>query len=223
MSLILRTNLRHKCQIYLQETKHLGCSYLRMNHNRNFKRVIHNDQTISEEQPIEIYRGNLNNRVRNVKIFSLGSSVCALAIQPYIINKAIIVDSIAGIAGSIFLGFTSICTTLLFHLITRNYVTVIYYDPKRDKYVATTYTIFLRENKIEFTPDDVVVPNITGIFTTCLIKGKSVLFNDQFFNDADHYYRIMGFDKPIDYKLSNTNLNNTTMEENLSEKTDNKR
>ncbi|XP_015171066.1 PREDICTED: transmembrane protein 70 homolog, mitochondrial [Polistes dominula] len=223
MSLILRVNLRHKCQIFLQENKYLGCNYLHMNHDRNFKRAVHNDQKITEEQPTEIYRGNLNSRVRNVKLFSLGSSVCALAVQPYIISKAMALDSVPGIAGSIFLGFTSVFTTILFHLVTKNYVTVIYYDSKRDKYLATTYTIFLRENKIEFTPDDVVVPDITGIFTTCLIKGRPVLFNDQFFNDSHHYYRIMGFDKPIDYKLSNTSVNNSTMEENLSEKIENKR
>lgn len=77
--------------------------------------------------------------------------------------------------------------------------------------------------QIEFTPADVVVPEISGIFTTCLIKGKPLLFDENHFNDFNHYQKIMGFDKPIDYKLSNPNLNDVTTEENFSEKTENKK
>ncbi|KAI4500965.1 hypothetical protein M0802_003768 [Mischocyttarus mexicanus] len=223
MSLLLRANFRHKCQTLLQDGKSLGCSYLLMNHNRNFKRAVHSDQKISERQPMVIYRGTLKNKLLILKILSLTTSATALALQPHLLMKAIAVDSVTGIAGSICFGVASVFTTLFFHVVTRNYATIMHYDSKRDKYIATTYTIFLRENKMEFTPNDVVVPEITGIFTTCLIKGKPMLFDYHFFDDPHHYNKIMGLDKPIDYKLSNTNLNNITTEENLSEKTENKR
>ncbi|XP_047353637.1 transmembrane protein 70 homolog, mitochondrial [Vespa velutina] len=224
MSLILRANLRQKCEIYFKNTKNLSCSYLRMNcYSNDVKRAVHNNQEYSQGKSLEIYDGILKRYIRNLKIFSLSSSAFAIAIQPYFIMQSIAMDSTMGIAGSIILGVLSITMTLLLHILTKRYVTFIYYDSERDKYLATTYSLFLLENKIEFTPDDVVIPEISGIFTTCLIKGKPLLFDENNFNDFNHYQKIMGFDKPIDYKLGNPNLNNVTTEENFSDKTENKR
>lgn len=59
--------------------------------------------------------------------------------------------------------------------------------------------------QLEFTPDDVVVPDVTGMFTNCIIKGKPLFLEQNFFHDSSHYIRIMGYDKPMDFKLNNNN------------------
>ncbi|KAK2587075.1 hypothetical protein KPH14_011021 [Odynerus spinipes] len=236
MSSILRSSLLQKSKNFLQETKILGRSYvLCANHNSNYiKRAVPilqrltvnnytKDHKYSEEKNIEIYYGTLQNQIRNLKIFSLGTSACGLAMQPFLILKATAVDSTAGVVGAIIIAVFSVASPLLLHLITKKYVTHVHYDPKEEKYIATTYSLLLRKNKIEFTPADVKIPNVTGIFTTCFIKGKPLFFDERLFNDNSHYVKIMGFDKPMDYKLSDTNYNDITTEKTLSEKIDNKR
>ncbi|KAL2742267.1 hypothetical protein V1477_009896 [Vespula maculifrons] len=220
MSLILRANLRQKCHIYFGDTKNLRYSYPCVNYNKNYvKRAVHNDHKYSQEKVSEIYHGILKSKVRNLKIFSLGTTACTIAIQPFFITNCSTLDSIIGIVGSIVFTMFSIFITLLLHIITRRYVTYIYYDSEKDKYLATTYSLFLRENKIEFTPADVALPKINAMITTCFIKGKPLLFDENYFNDYSHYQKIMGFDKPIDYKLSNPNLDNVTIKKDFSEKT----
>lgn len=62
-----------------------------------------------------------------------------------------------------------------------------------------------------FTPDDVVVPDVTGMFTNCIIKGMPLFFEQKFFHDSNHYIRIMGYDKPVDFKINNKNSLNQTV------------
>lgn len=59
--------------------------------------------------------------------------------------------------------------------------------------------------QLTFTPDDVVVPDVTGMFANCIIKGTPLFLEQEFFHDPIHYIRIMGYDKPIDFKLSDKN------------------
>lgn len=42
------------------------------------------------------------------------------------------------------------------------------------------------------------------MFTTFTVKGKSLFFDPRLFGNPDHYARIMGYDKPIDFKLYET-------------------
>lgn len=236
MSILLRFSLLQNSKNYFKETKNLGRSYVFcMNYkNNHIKRTIPNLQKLrvnystkdhkhSQEKNTEIYNGTLKNQIRNLKIVSLGTSVCGLAIQPLLILKAAAVDSTAGIVGAIVIGIFSIASPLLLNLVTKRYVTSVYYDAKEEKYIATSYSLFLRPNKIEFTPADVKIPDVTGIFTTCFVKGKPLFFDERLFNDSNHYMKIMGFDKPLDYKLGNTDYGSMTTEQNLSEKTENKR
>lgn len=46
------------------------------------------------------------------------------------------------------------------------------------------------------------------MFTNCIIKNTPLFLEQNFFHDSNHYIRIMGFDKPVDFKLNN-NLNRT--------------
>lgn len=52
------------------------------------------------------------------------------------------------------------------------------------------------------------VPEVPGMFTSFLVKTKDMrrpaaLFVDpKLFDDPTHYVKIMGYDKPIDFKLN---------------------
>jgi transmembrane protein 70, mitochondrial len=48
---------------------------------------------------------------------------------------------------------------------------------------------------------DVTVPDIPGMFTSFLLGKKSFFLDPKLFPDTDHYIKIMGYDKPIDFKL----------------------
>lgn len=233
MALILRSFLLQRTKNYFKETKNWKRSYvLCVNYNNNIKatipiskvdtrRLIVNrytkDHKNSQEENIVIYNGNLKNQIRNLKIFSLGTSFCGLAIQPLIITKASKVGSTTGLIAAIMVAVFSILSPIVLNLVTKRYVTNAYYNPQEQKYVATTYTLFLRVDKIEFTPDDVVVPDITGLFTTCFIKNKPLFFDESLFVDYDHYAKIMGLDKPVDYKLNITDSNDVSIKGDQSE------
>ena len=57
--------------------------------------------------------------------------------------------------------------------------------------------------QVEFTPDDVSIPAVLGMFANCAIFGKTVFLDSKNFTDQRHFVRIMGYDKPMDFKLGN--------------------
>lgn len=54
---------------------------------------------------------------------------------------------------------------------------------------------------------DVKVPEVPGMFTSFMVAKRPFFIEPTLFEDPDHYARIMGLDKPIDFKL---NPNKTT-------------
>lgn len=60
--------------------------------------------------------------------------------------------------------------------------------------------------QLEFTPDDVSLPTMSEMLTTCMIKRQPVFMDATAFTDIGHYKRIMGFDKPMDYSLNAEDL-----------------
>lgn len=52
-----------------------------------------------------------------------------------------------------------------------------------------------------FKASDVHVPDVTGMFTTFKVHDKALFVDVAQFTDPQHYVRMMGFDKPIDFKL----------------------
>jgi len=60
--------------------------------------------------------------------------------------------------------------------------------------------------QLKFKVEDVIAPEIPGPFTTILVKQgdkKIPLFlADTAFIDISHFGRFMGYDKPIDFKLT---------------------
>ncbi|CAH0397975.1 unnamed protein product [Chilo suppressalis] len=77
----------------------------------------------------------------------------------------------------------------------------MHYDPKKGTYKATTINFFLTEKELEFNCDDVSVPDIPGMFTTFHAKGKPLFVEARHFNNPLHYAKLMGYDKPMDFKL----------------------
>lgn len=128
---------------------------------------------------------------------------------------------IAVLCGTV--GFFTFVTPFLLHVITKRYVTELFYDPKTREYTAVIITFFLVKKQIKFRVEDVTVPEIPGMFTSFLVKPKSgrgkpiALFVDpKLFDDPTHYVKIMGFDKPIDFKFEE--LRNTENDENNAKK-----
>ncbi|KPJ08219.1 Transmembrane protein 70-like, mitochondrial [Papilio machaon] len=165
----------------------------------------HYAKKLNEDNKLErIYYGPLTPQIKAVKIFSLSSSAAGLVAQPIILREASTIGSTSLlIAICSVVGFFTFVTPLLLHVITKKYVTEVYYNPETMSYTAVTLNFFLVPKKLEFKAEDVVVPDIPGMFTTMQAKGTSLFIEARHFNDPMHYAKIMGYDKPLDFKLGN--------------------
>ncbi|XP_068632123.1 transmembrane protein 70 homolog, mitochondrial [Battus philenor] len=164
-----------------------------------------NTTSVNNENELErIYYGPLTPQIKAVKVFSLSSSAAGLVAQPIILREASTIGSTSLlIAICSVVGFFTFVTPLLLHFITKKYVTEIHYDPGTSTYKATTINFFLASKQLEFKAEDVVVPDIPGMFTTMQAKGTPLFIEARHFNDPLHYAKIMGYDKPLDFKLGN--------------------
>lgn len=55
--------------------------------------------------------------------------------------------------------------------------------------------------QIKFKPEDVVAPDVPGMFTSVIINKIPLFLDLNQFEDPKHYAKIMGYDKPMDFKL----------------------
>ncbi|XP_076303748.1 transmembrane protein 70 homolog, mitochondrial [Lasioglossum baleicum] len=157
-----------------------------------------------ETDEVHIYSGKSKVNLRNVKILSLTTTCATAAIQPSIYIKCMELDHPEVSLGLMcFISLYTMCTPLLIHyIIGKKYVIDMYYNPEKNKYTAEMYNVLLKRRKVEFSEDDVDVPDVTGPFTTCYVKGKPLFFNEPGFSDLVYYHKIMGNYKPIDFHLS---------------------
>ncbi|XP_314994.5 transmembrane protein 70 homolog, mitochondrial [Anopheles gambiae] len=149
-----------------------------------------------------VYYGSLTPQIRAVKVFSLATSIGGIVAQPILLEQASKVGGmpmIVAVCG--FAGFFTFVTPILLHLVTKRYITDLHYDPSKQQYTATTITFFLQREKTAFKIEDVTVPEVGGLFTTFLVKNKAFFVDPQLFPDPTHYIKIMGYDKPIDFKF----------------------
>lgn len=157
------------------------------------------------------FSGTLTPNITSVKLFSLTTSVAGVVAQPILYEQADKLGSstpvIAAVCG--FVGFFTFVTPFLLHTITKRYVTQMTFDPQTQEYTATTISFFMRKSNLKFVVADVVVPEVPGMFTTFIVKEKgtnksSALFVDpKLFDDPQHYVKLMGFDKPINFRMKN--------------------
>lgn len=166
-------------------------------------RYVHKENN-SESNEVHIYSGKSKTNLRNVKFLSISTTFITAAAMPSVYTKCMELENPEVSLGLMcFISLYSMCTPLLIHyIIGKKYVIDMYYNPEEKKYTAETYNLFLIRQKLEFTEDDVNVPDVTGPFTTCYIKGKPMFFNEVGFPDQIYYHRIMGNYKPIDFHLS---------------------
>lgn len=130
--------------------------------------------------------------------------------QPVLYQKAAEMGSSLPITFAVcgFVGFFTFVTPFLLHSVTKRYVTELHFDPLTQEYEATIISFFLTKKLIKFKVEDVIVPEVPGMFTSFLVKSKSSskpigLFVDpKLFADPMHYVKLMGYDKPIDFKLN---------------------
>ncbi|XP_044269747.1 transmembrane protein 70 homolog, mitochondrial [Tribolium madens] len=159
-------------------------------------------ETINQK---EIYYGILTPQIKAVKVFSLSSSIVGIVGQPFLYKAILSTGNVPVIVAAYsFIGFFTLVTPFLLHLITKKYVTHLLYKPETDSYVAKTVNFFCVTKETEFKIDDVKVPDVPGMFTTLLANGKPLFFDPRLFENPEHYARIMGYDKPIDFKLYET-------------------
>ncbi|KAF0314405.1 Transmembrane protein 70, mitochondrial [Amphibalanus amphitrite] len=148
-----------------------------------------------------VYRGPLTGQMKRLKVFSLFTSAVGMYVAPTVMaemGKAGM--GIAIMMGSV-MGIFTLMTPVLIHLVVRNYVTQLTYDPSSDHYTANTITLMLRTRQVEFSPADVHVPDVPGMFTTFVAKGKPLFADANHFQPIEHFGRIMGYDRPVDLKL----------------------
>lgn len=115
--------------------------------------VRYNDPTVNgfdKSNAVEVYSGPLSVQIRAVKLFSLLTSTGGFVAQPVVLQKASELGTHMAIvvAVSSFIGFFTIVTPVLLHLITKKYVRKIHFDPKTELYEAMTYTFFLRDKVV---------------------------------------------------------------------------
>ncbi|XP_017775131.1 PREDICTED: transmembrane protein 70 homolog, mitochondrial [Nicrophorus vespilloides] len=164
--------------------------------------VRHCSDKTNTDNKLQVYFGNLSRQIKNVKIFSLMTSVAGLAAQPIIYLELSKLQSVPLlVVGCSFVGFFTFATPILLHFVTKKYVIKLDYDRVNGSYIATTYNVLCMEKKLEFKPDDVYVPDVPGMFTTLFAKKKALFLEASAFDDPTHYAKIMGYDKPMDFKL----------------------
>lgn len=154
--------------------------------------------------------GSLTPNIKTVKVFSLTTSLAGIAAQPVLYEKATQLGSSTPVIVAVcsFVGFFTFVTPFLLHIITKKYVTELNFNPLTKEYTAVIITFFLTKRQIKFRVEDVNVPEVPGMFTSFLVKTKDLkkpvaLFIDpKLFEDPTHYVKIMGFDKPLDFKLN---------------------
>lgn len=150
-----------------------------------------------------MYVGPLSFLVKGVKAFSVSTSILALGLQPYLLLHTQGHATGTLLALGTVMGFFIFCTPLLIHFITKKYVTDIYYKAETGVFTATTYNFFVQRKRLTFTPEDVSVPVVPGMFTTIHVKGRPLFLEQSLFRSKQAYIKMMGYDKPLNWEIPN--------------------
>ena len=149
-----------------------------------------------------VYVGTLYKMVRRIKVFSLTTSMFALALQPIILQKLIGSLSLATVL-TLMMNIMIFSTPIILHLITKRYVVNIYHNEPDNIFTATTYTLFLRENHLQFKPQEVTPSTKPLLFSNLLISNKTPLFIDpSLFLSRKAYITLMKLDEPLEWEIN---------------------
>lgn len=158
-----------------------------------------------EIDDILIYEGPLASRIRLAKLFSLSSSMIGLSLQPILYQKTIAAGTglAVTIGGAVFLGFFTFVTPVLLHLVSKKYVSHLFYNPRTEEFTACTYNLFLFPVLTNFKAHEVTRPELPTMFASFFVRGKPLFADPDNFTSIELYKKMMGFDKPLDLKVSN--------------------
>lgn len=151
-----------------------------------------------------VYSGDINQRVKLIKMFSLSTATIGATLQPVIFSN--MADLGNGLTAALVMGSSMLTfpTTFLLHWMTRAYVTKLYLNDQ-GVFTALTKSIFLRDREWRFTADDVSPEPLLSPFATIKLKnGQPFLLEGQF-TDLDAYRSIMRFDEannPVLHQIS---------------------
>lgn len=162
-----------------------------------------------------VYSGPLTKSVKKLKILSLVSSGLGLAVFPTLIAGKLAWFMIGGLGVAVF-----ISPFLIHFIVAKKYVTEIYFNDETKKFNMGTISFFMRRQETEFTADDVIVPDVAGVFSAYRIKGKDVFFNRTLFTSKEVYKHMVGYDKPLDFSMPVTvdmNSNNPATQAEIEE------
>lgn len=124
-----------------------------------------------------------------------------MLLMPHIVlNSALAGQSLAlQVAFCGVVGFFTFLTPALLHFFTKGYVVRLYHDPGTDVYTAVTYSVFLREKKNVFHQRNVLIPDVSKMFTTFYVNQTGLLVNPDLFPLPQDYNHLMGYDKPFTF------------------------
>jgi hypothetical protein len=146
--------------------------------------------------------GQLTSQLKVAKMLSLSSSLLGLMMLPLLTDTL----STSTLFAQLFVFGTTtffiFVTPILSQILTRKYVSRMYYNYQEKKLTAILFNFFLFEYKLEFSLDDVYMPDMPGIFTTVKVKSNNRnLFVDlNQITDLTITEKILGYDREFDIK-----------------------
>jgi transmembrane protein 70 len=98
-------------------------------------------------------------------MFSLLSSIAGLASQPILVQQMSNLGTPLVVCAFGFVGFFTFVTPVLLHMITKKYVTRMYFNSDTEMYSAVCLTFFLREKMV-----NKVIPLLYVLLNLCFTR-----------------------------------------------------
>ena len=119
-----------------------------------------------------IYVGGLTRQLKSAKILSLTSSAMGIMLFPFLTDSLSASGAFAKLMVFGTTGFFIFVTPLLSLCLSRRYVSRLFYNYEEKKFTAILVSFLMYEYKLEFTIDDVYVPDIPGKCIKNIINKK---------------------------------------------------
>ncbi|KAI1309376.1 Transmembrane protein 70 -like protein, mitochondrial [Halotydeus destructor] len=147
----------------------------------------------------------MSGLVKRLKYFSLTTSMFGILAQPVFYAKASQSSSptlILSFAG--FLGLVAVMTPIILNILTKRYITQLYFDHEKKVFTSYTLSLLNRRRCTTFTASDVTLPPLEGPFTSFKVFNKPYLVDPAQFSERQVYEHLMGYDKPLEQEISST-------------------
>jgi transmembrane protein 70 len=160
------------------------------------------NSSAAKEVPNEehlVYVGSMTRMLKGLKVLSLTTSVIGLGAQPMLFeaaSKSSVATLLMGIS-SVFALF-AVLTPLALSLLTKRYITELYFDPEKRVFTAFSLNLVNRRRCTSFSAADVIIPAVDGPFTSFKVFQKPFLVDPDQFSDPKVYHHLMGFDQPLE-------------------------